>query len=219
MILKGFFFIALLAFTAHGHASNLDVCNKLNDKNLDKCLKAIQDSSSWEPLKSNLSAALKKSPKKINIRFDSTLDRAAITKVDVDNNHYRPVIVLGKYSDSHELLITLNHELVHYISTFDRLAYVFKSEKIGKCLTEYQLLTLLDEAEAFKAELQFWNNAPAAFKDHFKDSFFNSKVFQKRVNYAEFYKLLDSSITEDKNFILKKYIDMGEYATCAKNII
>jgi hypothetical protein len=170
-------------------------------------------------LKSNLETALKKSKNNLNIKYDSTLDRAAVTKVDVENNKYRPVIVLGKNTDTNELLITLNHELVHYISTFDRLSYVFKSEKIGECLTEYQLLTLLDEAEAFKAELIFWNNSLLTFKAHFKNMSFNSKLFQKRVNYEEFYKLLDVSIREDKNFILKKYIDMGEYAPCAKNII
>lgn len=197
----------------------MDECVRLNEKKLDKCLKAIVKSSTWEPLKGNLVRALKKSKNKINIRFDSTLDRAAITKVDVENEKFNPVIVLGKNADSNELLITLNHELVHYISTFDRLAFVFKGEKIGKCLTEYQLLTLLDEADAFKAELLFWNNSPAKFKDHFKTMYFNSKVFQKRMNYEEFYKLLDVSITQDKNFILKKYIDMGEYAPCAKNII
>lgn len=127
--------------------------------------------------------------------------------------------MLGKNADTNELLITLNHELVHYLSTFNRLAYVFKNEKIGGCLTEYQLLTLLDEAEAFKSELVFWNNSPANFKMHFKDVYFNSKLFQKRMNYEEFYKLLDANIKSDKNFILKKYIDMGEYAQCAKNII
>lgn len=219
MILKVSILIILFSFLSSANAASLDACIKLNDQTLGKCLNAIQNSSPWEPLKSNLTSALKKSKNKINIRFDSTLDRAAITKVDVLNNQYNPVIVLGKNADTHELLITLNHELVHYISTFDRLSYVFKGEKIGKCLTEYQLLTLLDEAEAFKAELMFWNNAPAAFKNHFTNTFFNSKIFQKRVNYTEFYKLLNASITEDKNFILKKYIDMGEYASCAKNII
>lgn len=209
----------MLALIPRAYSANLDSCVDLNDQKLDKCLKAIIASSPWEPLKSNLTSALKKSKNKINIRFDAALDRAAITKVDVHNNQYRPVIVLGKTTDTNEFLITLNHELVHYISTFDRLSYVFRGEKIGKCLTEYQLLTLLDEADAFKAELVFWNNAPAVFKDHFKNVFFNSKVFQKRLNYEEFYKLLDVSISADKNFILKKYIDMGEYSQCAKNII
>jgi hypothetical protein len=53
-------------------------------------------SSRWEPLKNNLKSALKKSKNKINIRFDTALDRTAITKVDVVNKQYQPVIVLGK---------------------------------------------------------------------------------------------------------------------------
>lgn len=213
-------FIILGAVLINGaYASDMDACSKLNEQNLDKCLKSIITSKTWEPLKSNLERSLKRSQNKINVRFDPTLFKTAITKVDVHNNKYTPVIVLGKNADANELLITLNHELVHYLSTFDRLAYVFKGEKIGECLTEYQLLTLLDEAEAFKSELLFWNNSPAIFKNHFKDIYFNSKLFQKRMNYEEFYKELEVSIKRDKNFVLKKYIDMGEYKQCAKNII
>lgn len=200
-------------------AGTMDSCEKISEATLSKCIQEIQVSSSWEPLKSNLATALIKSQNNINIKFDPTLDRSAITKVEVQNNRYVPVIILGKSADSNELLITFNHELVHYVSTFDRLAHVYDGVKIKKCLTKYQLLTLQDEAYAFKAELDFWNNSPQSFKDYFKNSFFNSKVFQKKVNYDEFYKLLDKNLAEDKNFILKKYIDMGEYSQCAKEII
>lgn len=200
-------------------AGTMDSCEKISEVTLSKCIQEITVSSNWEPLKSNLAAALIKSQNNINIKFDPTLDRSAITKVEVQNNRYVPVIILGKNADSNELLITFNHELVHYISTFDRLAHVYDGVKIKKCLTRYQLLTLQDEAYAFKAELDFWNNSPQNFKDYFKNSFFNSKVFQKKVNYDEFYKLLDKNLAEDKKFILKKYIDMGEYSQCAKEII
>lgn len=197
----------------------MDSCEKISEASLGKCIQEIIASSTWEPLKSNLTAALIKSQNNINIKFDPGLDRSAITKVEMQNNRYVPVIILGKSTDSSELLITFNHELVHYVSTFDRLAHVYDGVKINKCLTRYQLLTLQDEAYAFKAELDFWNNSSLTFKEHFKNSFFNSKIFQKKVNYDEFYKLLNKSLSQDKNFILKKYIDMGEYSQCAKEII
>jgi len=200
-------------------AGTMDSCEKISNATLEKCIQEIIASSSWEPLKSNLAAALIKSQNNINIKFDPSLDRSAITKVEVQNNRYAPVIILGKNADSNELLITFNHELVHYVSTFDRLAHVYDGVKMNKCLTRYQLLTLQDEAYAFKAELDFWNNSPSTFKEHFKNIFFSSKIFQKKINYDEFYKLLDKSLSQDKNFILKKYIDMGEYSQCAKEII
>ncbi|MEA9355323.1 hypothetical protein SHI21_03885 [Bacteriovorax sp. PP10] len=195
-------------------------CEKLDESKIKKCSQEIIEFSVWEPLKSNLIAALKKSHNNVlNIKFDSSLDRAAITKVEFMNGHYIPVIILGKSGDTNELLITLNHELVHYLSTFERISLLSGSKKIEKCLTEYQLATLKDEAPAFKAELIFWNNAPEKFKTHFKNDFFYSKLFKKKLNYDEFYRLLVMSISADKNFILKKYIDMGEYSQCAKNII
>lgn len=211
--------IMFALISSYAFSGTMDSCEKMTDVTLGKCIQEIKDSSNWEPLKSNLTAALIKSKNSINIKFDPSLDRAAITKVEVQNNSYVPVIILGKNADTNELLITFNHELVHYISTFDRLIHVYDGLKIKNCLTKYQLLTLQDEAYAFKAELDFWNNSPMAFKEYFKKSFFNSKVFQKKVNYEEFYKLLDKSLVQDKNFILKKYIDMGEYSQCAKEII
>ncbi len=208
-----------VSLNSHLYAGTMDSCEKISDATLGKCIQEITASSTWEPLKSNLAQALIKSQNNINIKFDPSLDRSAITKVEVQNNRYVPVIILGKSADSNELLITFNHELVHYVSTFDRLAHVYDGVKIKSCLTRYQLLTLQDEAYAFKAELDFWTNSPISFKEHFKNIFFNSKVFQKKVNYEEFYKLLDKSLSQDKNFILKKYIDMGEYSQCAKEII
>ena len=209
----------LVFFSSEAFPGTMDSCLNLSDIKLPACMKEIVASSTWEPLKSNLASSLKKSNNTLNIKFDSKLGRAAITKVELKNNHYVPVIVLGKNADAHELLITLNHELVHYLSTFDRLAFVFDGAKIGNCLSKYQLMTLKDEAIAFDMEVLFWNNAPAEFKNHFKNIFFNSKIFQKKLNYDEFYKLLQHNVAEDKNFILKKYIDMGEYSQCAKGII
>lgn len=195
-------------------------CENLNEVKLTKCVQEIIESSLWEPLKSNLAAALKRSHDNVlNVKFDGGLDRAAITKVEFINGHYVPVIVLGKSNDNHELLIILNHELIHYLSTFERISLLTNNNHIGKCLTEYQLATLKDEAPAFDQELVFWNNAPVKFKNHYKNNFFYSKIFKKKLKYEEFYKLLNRSISEDKNFILKKYIDMGEYSQCAKNII
>jgi hypothetical protein len=217
--MKRFLLAICILISSPVFTGTMDSCEKISGTSLGKCVQEIIASSNWEPLKSNLAAALVKSQNNINIKFDPSLDRSAITKVEVQNNRYVPVVVLGKSTDRHELLITFNHELVHYISTFDRLAHVYDGVKINKCLTKYQLLTLQDEAYAFKAELDFWNNSPLTFKEHFKNSFFNSKVFQKKVNYDEFYKLLDKNLSQDKNFILKKYIDMREYSQCAKEII
>lgn len=195
-------------------------CEKLDEAKITQCSQEIIKFSIWEPLKSNLVEALRKSHNNIlNIKFDSSLDRAAITKVEFMNGYYVPVIVLGKSGNTNELLITLNHELVHYLSTFERIGLLSGSNKIGKCLTEYQLATLKDETPAFNAELIFWNNAPDKFKNYFKNDFFYSKLFKKKLNYDEFYRLLGMSIGTDKNFILKRYIDMGEYSQCAKNII
>lgn len=194
-------------------------CENLDEVKLNKCIQQIVGANLWEPLKSNLVLALKKSNNVLNVKFDPQLDRAAITKVEFINDHYVPVIVLGKSEDHNELLIILNHELIHYLSTFERISLLSNSNQIGKCLTGYQLATLKDEAPAFNMELIFWNNAPVNFRNHFKDSFFHSKIFKKKVKYDEFYKLLTKNISKDKNFILKKYIDMGEYSQCAKNII
>lgn len=209
----------LILFISHLFAGSLDSCEKISETTLNKCIQEIIVSSNWEPLKSNLAVALVKSQNSLNVKFDPSLDRAAITKVEVQGKRYVPVIILGKSTDSSELLITFNHELVHYISTFDRLAHVYNGIKIKKCITKYQLLTLQDEAFAFNAELEFWNNSSISFKEHFKNNYFNSKIFQKKVNYEEFYKLLDKNLSVDRNFILKKYIDLGEFSQCAKELL
>lgn len=212
-------FIFIIVLGGEAFSGTMDSCENLSEKKLKKCLDEIIASSSWEPLKSNLSAALKKTNNKINIKFDPKIDRAAITKVEVKNQQYVPVIIMGKNTDALEMLITLNHEMVHYLSTFDRLALVFNNEKIGNCLTEYQLKTLKDESDAFMRELDFWKNAPEDFRKHFSKIYFQSKVFNKKLNYDEFYSLLEKNMAADKNFILKKYIDWGDYLPCAKNII
>jgi hypothetical protein len=115
------------------------------------------------------------------------------------------------------MAITLNHEIVHFAHLHNNLKFIGDNKKINDCLTRYQLSLLQDESSAFKEEINFWEQSPKWFKEHFKGQSFESRLIDKKTTYAEYYQIIKEKMSKDVFFVEKRYIELGEYPGCAKN--
>lgn len=147
------------------------------------------------------------------------MDRQAITKYELNNGKFHATVIIGPTEDVNEFLITLNHELIHYLSFKERVHLITNPNKLSNCLTPYQLETLKDETSAFKAEISFWENSPSEFKKDFKDKTFESKLLNLKSDYAGYYSKLKANLKKEPNYILQRYIDLGEYPKCALKLL
>lgn len=132
----------------------------------------------------------------------------------------KPRISFSKHSDPFELMITLNHEMVHFANSEQLRAVRGNNKKMRDCLTPLELNQLNNERLAFLAEIYFWRSAPDWFKNEMRRPHFNSKLLGKEdLTYKAYYELLDREMAADKNFIAKRYIAMGKYPKCAADLI
>jgi len=154
------------------------------------------------------------------IQVVEDLNSQAKVKLVEHNNSFIPALLLGKSDSPYDLLITLHHEIYHY-STFSNAAKYFnENQKIHNCATRYQIELAKDEVLAFQKEIDFYNQSPDWFKKEANQKKFDSKLLSlKNTTYSQYYKILKDKIDQDKNFIIKKYIEFGEYPQCLLKII
>lgn len=140
-------------------------------------------------------------------------------KIQEKDNLLTPSISLPQIDDPYELAISLNHEMVHFVNSHESLKYIGDDKKINNCLTRYRLALLKDEAPAFREEIHFWIQSPGWFKKHFRHQKFESRLLERKVSYEEYYKLLKQKMDSDILFIEKRYISLGEYPVCVKELL
>jgi hypothetical protein len=152
---------------------------------------------------------------KPNFKF-SPLKKQGEQRLEQKDQKLIPVINLPPISDPYEVAITLNHEIVHFVHLHNNLKFFDETKKINGCLTRYQLLLLKDESSAFKEEINFWDQSPKWFKEHFNGQSFESRLIEKKTTYAEYYQILKEKMNKDVFFVEKRYVELGEYPECAK---
>lgn len=208
----------ILFITLASQARDLSNCKNVSQKTWAACSKQLLEFPAWSPLKENLKSAKEKSNGLISTNYDPKLHNSGLAKLEKNGHRAFPVIIFGSYENLNELLITFNHELVHYNNLFTQEHLAFDVKKLKNCITPYRLELLKDETRAFLAEIQFWKNAPVSFRESFKNKF-SSRLLKKTVSYSEYYKLLEEKLMSDSKFIEKRYIEMNEYPSCARELI
>lgn len=147
----------------------------------------------------------------------SSLKKQGEQRLEQKDQTLTPVIILPPISDPYEMAITLNHEIVHFVHLHNNLKLIGDNKKINDCLTRYQLSLLKDESSAFKEEINFWEQSPKWFKEHFNGQSFESRLIEKKTTYVEYYQILKEKMSKEIFFVEKRYVELGEYPECAKN--
>lgn len=188
-------------------------------KKTESCInKLVGKEKIWGRLNSNYDKTKRLWKKNPTVRFQ-ILGKEGEQKIEKIGNEFIPLIVLPQISDPYELVISLNHELVHSVNSHSSLKYIGDNEKINNCLTRYRLEQLKDEGAAFREEIHFWEQSPKWFRKHFANQFFESKLLEKKLSYEEYYKILKQKMGAEVHFIEKRYIALGEYPICAKDLL
>ena len=157
---------------------------------------------------------------KVELAFDARKGEEGDFEVFKKGGKLRPRVSLTRAADASELLITINHEIVHYANS-KKLKELFADEKkIGGCLTPFRLALLENEKLAYLSEIYFWKTAPLWFKNEQKRTHFNSRLLGKgKLVYSEYYRLLEDALESDPNFVARRYIDLGKYPKCAAKLL
>jgi hypothetical protein len=179
----------------------------------------LTSDEAWEPLASNMRRATALFGHAPRIQFNRDTTRSGSTQFEVIDGKLVPVLILTPEEDPLETLITLNHEMTHAVSLASRQRHLGDAKKLSDCLTRYQLLTLEDEAPAFRSELQFWQKAPQSFRDHFRGRAFASRLIGSTGDYDAYYKTLQSMMNRDPNAILRRYVQLGQAPACALKLL
>ena len=116
-------------------------------------------------------------------------------------------------------MISLNHEIIHFVNSHANLRYIGDGKKINNCLTRYRVELLKDESAAFREEIYFWEHSQVWFKKHFDNQLFQSRLLEKNISYKEYYELLKQKMDADLRFIEKRYIALSEYPICVKELL
>lgn len=141
--------------------------------------------------------------------------------ITLENDKASPSLTLSsKNSTLPEVILTANHELVHYANSKNLIAAIpARKELIKHCITRYQELVLADENRAFRSELKFWKTAPKWFKDQLAKVRFNSRFTGiQNSSYEQHYAFIEKSFRSDAAFASHKYVQLGEYPACANDI-
>ena len=78
---------------------------------------------------------------------------------------------------------------------------------------------LRDEPRAFLKELEFYENSPEWFRKGADKVKFNSRLLGLRdTTYSQYYKKLREEVSKNGEFIVKRYIELGEYPPCITTI-
>lgn len=212
-------FIGILLLTTSSSWAQEPIPSFFSCKEPQKCIKTLLlEEKLWGNFHTNYKLA--KSLWNIAPEFQfRSLNKQGEQKLEKHGNALIPLIVLPSIADPFEIVITLNHEIVHYLHLFNLLKFIKDNNKINHCLTAYKLGLLKDEGPAFKEEIIFWEQSPMWFKAHFINETFTSRLLERKVSYAEYYKILKEKIKADPFFIEKRYIDFGEQPKCAMALL
>ncbi len=131
-----------------------------------------------------------------------------------------PKISLAKKSDPFELLITINHEIVHFANSMGLKAAFDDKKKLSGCITAYEKTMLDNEKLAYLGEIYFWKSAPEWFKNEMKRYHFNSRLLgADKIRYIDYYSQLEKELVADGDFVAKRYIDLGKFPKCARALL
>lgn len=158
----------------------------------------------------------------LNLELVTDDDKEGEFSIILNNGKPMPFLRLSsKKSLLPEILLTVNHELVHYANSKELVETIPKrNDFVDNCITEYQKVVLKDENRAIKSELDFWNSSPPWFKEKLKNIRFNSKFTGlKQSSYKEHYAYIESQFQKDELFGSTMYIRLGEYPSCSQKII
>lgn len=206
------FLVFFVNAQAEEKASDFFKCIKPED-----CITSLLEKEKlWGNLKSNYEKGVSIWKMAPVIRVNS-MKKSGEQKLEKKENTLVPVITIPPNLNPYELVITLNHEILHFLNSHKSLNFLTDNTKINGCLTKYQLELLKDETLAFQEEIYFWTQSPAWFKKHFETDFFESRLLGRKVNYKEYYDQLDKELKKDQHFVVKKYISLGEYPKCAES--
>ena len=184
--------------------------------------KLLQENKLWGEADQNYRAgvsARKNVPLKILISQSKTAE--GVFEIVLENGSPRPVITLSMHYSVPEILITLNHELVHFSNSSALLELISaKGQTAGVCASPYALSVLKDENRAFHSEVIFWNKSPQWFQKLFAEIPFRSKFSHStEKSFDSYYRNLERSLKHDPLYASKRYIALKKYPPCALKLI
>lgn len=199
-------------------------CNIPKKRGAD-CLREIEallrNEAFWGDTNNNYNQGKMQWPdQKLEIDFSAPKNEEGDFQIIKGKERLIPKISLSKKSDAYDLLITINHEIVHYANS-KRLQELFdKGEKIDHCISPYRMALLENEKLAYLSEIYFWKTSPEWFKNEQKRTHFNSRILGRdKLTYAEYYRRLEEILVTDGNFVAKRYIELGKYPKCAAKLL
>lgn len=153
---------------------------------------------------------------KLEISFTNKNDEEGDFAIVSKKGKLIPRITLSPKADPFELLITINHELVHFGNSENIKKLYAVSKKKADCVNDYELALLNNEKQAYLSEVYFWRSAPEWFRNEMKRFHFNSRLLgEAKVTYADFYAKLGKSMADESKFITRRYVELGKFPKCA----
>ena len=200
----------------------LQACSKT--QNL-KCLQAIITILSGPFLWGDTHTLFSLGKQRLNfapfqIEYKKNLGAQAKVQLVKYKDQFLPTLFLGDADGPYDLLLTLHHEMHHYSQMAETMKYFWDSAKINNCTTKYRIEMLKDEPRAFKKELEFYESSPQWFRKGADSVKFNSRLLNlKNITYSRYYKDLRKELNKNKDFIIERYIQMGEYDPCTRLLL
>lgn len=156
----------------------------------------------------------------LTIQFNDSKEDEGDFAIVGKGKKLRPKISLSRKSDPFELMITINHEIVHFGNSEVLRKHFSDKKRVKDCLTPFELALLENERLAFLSEVYFWKTSPAWFKNEMKRFHFNSKLLgADRVTYKDYYERLEKELSSDRNFVAKRYVELGKFPKCAVDTV
>ncbi len=151
--------------------------------------------------------------------FDPSTKVSGQIKMFPVKDQMLPGLILSPKLGVEELLLTLHHEIYHFASMREAFNDFYKQNKVEGCVSPYQLALLKDETPAYIREYQFYEKSPKWFKKALSKVVVDSRLFGSKMNLEEFYRNLDHQIKMDKKFIVRRYVELGQYPKCAAALL
>lgn len=152
----------------------------------------------------------------LQINFSADKGEEGDFQIERVEGEFIPKISLSKSADAYELLITINHELVHFANSGSLKKLYGDKKKINGCITPYRLELLRNEQSAYFSEIYFWKMSPEWFKNEQKRSHFDSRILGKeKILYKDYYVQLEAQLVRDPYYIARRYIEFKKYPKCA----
>jgi hypothetical protein len=183
---------------------------------------AVESGAVWGDTAKNYKLGKKAWPsKKLAVQVTADKEHDGEFAIERTPHGPTPVLTLSMAYSVPEMIMTVNHELVHFANSESLLKKIgLADKKVNDCLSPYDLAVLKDENAAFRNEIGFWRNAPAWFRSLFGTVKFNPKMIDKKqVTFEEYYTLLAQAFKGDAHYASKRYISLKRYPTCALKLL